>query len=230
MCYNKRTMKRSYRYVLPVLLTLALAPLAASAITLLPPCATGEGNCGITDLLSVFINVAEYLLGISGAVALGFFVYGGFVYVLSRGKPEEVKKATSILTNAVIGIAIIFLSGVLVRYTTQALTGGQSLIPTVGESCNSKTQKSDLKGDGLWVTIPAGTKSDGSSIPESLYCVAKEKSAVKGGDPCENLNKVLTDRNLPDLANYTCVDVGTASRCVRGLCSQLPANYACCLK
>lgn len=228
MCYNKRTMKRFHWYLLPALL--ALAPLAASAITILPPCATGEGNCGITDLLSVFINVAEYLLGISGAVALGFFVYGGFVYVLSRGKPEEVKKATSILTNAVIGIAIIFLSGVLVRYTTQALTGGQSLIPTVGESCNSKTQKSDLKGDGLWVTIPAGTKQDGTTVPESLYCVAKEKGAVKEGDPCENLNKVLTDRNLPDLAKYTCVDVGSASRCVRGLCSQLPANDACCLK
>ena len=213
-------MKRFLRTVLPVLLM--TAPLAVAAqIRLLPPC-TASGNCGITDILAVFINVAEYLLGISGAVALGFFVYGGFVYVMSRGKPDEVKKATGILTSAVTGIAIIFLSGVLVRFSTQALTGGTSAIPTLGEPCSSTSKKTDPKGDGLWVSIPAGTDKNGKVVLEGLVCIKK--------DDCKSLNAVLSDRNRTDLSKYSCLDVTTASSCVRGLCPSQSANFACCLK
>lgn len=221
MCYNKRTMKRFYRKLAPALLL--LAPLAASAqIRLLPPC-TQSGNCQISDILAVFINVGEFLLGISGAVALGYFVYGGFVFILSRGSKGEVDKAFGILRNASIGIAIIFLSGVLVRFTTQSLTGGQSAIPTVGETCNSKTNKSSQSGDGLWVSIPAGINADsGALVPEGLVCIAK--------DDCKSLNSVLKDRNRQDIATYSCLDVSTASSCVRGLCPSKPAGFACCLK
>ena len=211
-------MKRFLRTLLPVLVLTAPLAVAAQQIRLLPPC-TATGNCGITDILAVFINVAEYLLGISGAVALGYYVYGGFRYVISRGKPAEVQKATGILTNAVIGIAIIFLSGVLVRFTTQALTGGTSAIPTVGESCDSKTHKSSTKGDGLWVSIPAGTGSDGKAVPEGLICVKK--------DDCKSLNSTLKDRGLTD--QYSCSAISGAVSCVRGLCPSKGADYACCL-
>lgn len=219
LCYNKRTMKRFFRIILPALAI--ILPLSASAITLLPPC-TASGNCGITDIVAVLINVAEYLLGISGAVALGFFVYGGFVFVLSRGSKAEVDKAFGILRSATIGIAIIFLSGVLVRFTTQSLTGGVSAIPTVGETCNPKTNKSALTGDGLWVSIPAGRDSSGNLVPEGLVCVDKT-------DNCKSLNGVLNDRNRQDLAKYSCIDVSTAKSCVRGLCGG-GASSACCLK
>ncbi|MEK7546063.1 MAG: hypothetical protein AAB554_03215, partial [Patescibacteria group bacterium] len=77
----------------------ALAPIAAGAVTLLPPC-TATGDCGISDILAVFINLAEFLLGIVGAVALGYFVYGGFVFILSRGSKGEVDRAFGILRSA----------------------------------------------------------------------------------------------------------------------------------
>lgn len=227
-------MKRFQRYLLPALL--ALVPLAASAqITILPSC-TASGNCGISDILAVFVNVAEYLLGISGAVALGFFVYGGFVFVLSRGNKGEVDKAFGILRSAVTGIAIIFLSGVLIRFTTQALTGGQSAIPTVGETCKHDDGikptlgKSDPNGDGLWVSIPAGFK-DGAVIPEGLICVKKESGRdLAKNKACENLNGILKDRGR--FETYSCQDVSTtkSTDCVRGLCigPGMGANIACC--
>lgn len=227
-------MKRHLRAALPALFALALiaAPFAAQAqIKLLPPC-TASGNCGISDILAVFVNVAEYLLGISGAVALGFFVYGGFVFVLSRGKPDEVKKAFTILRNAVIGIAIIFTSGILVRFTTQALTGGSSNIPTIGETCKYDESKpgqgvSAKTGDGLWLSIPAGVTNDGKVIPEGLVCVRQERAATKAGAPCANLNGVLEARQRSE--RYTCQDVEKATSCVRGLCVNLSASYACCI-
>lgn len=221
-------MKRFLRIVLPILLL--TAPLAVAAqIKLLPPC-TDTGNCGITDLLAVFLNLAEYLLGISGAVALAFFVYGGFNYILSRGEPARVKHATDILRSATIGIAIIFLSGVLVRFTIQALTGGTSAIPTIGESCNSATQKSVEDGaDGLWVSIPTGKDASGALVPESLRCVKIETAAQKIGDKCLNLNGELAKRNLT--IEYSCEDPNSSpfTSCVRGLCPPaLSAEVACC--
>ncbi len=215
-------MKRFLRSVLPVLLV--LAPAAAQAqIKLLPPC-TATGNCGIGDILVVFVNLAEFLLGIVGAVALGYFVYGGFVFILSRGNKGEVDRAFGILRSAAIGIFIIFLSGVFVRFTTQALTGGQSRIPTVGETCVSSSQTSAASGDGIWVLLPGG-----NDIPEGLYCMKKEEAATKAGDDCLNLNAELERRGRK--TEYSCVDVNTVKdgSCVRGLCSKLPAQFACCI-
>ena len=218
---------------------LTFAPLAAQAqIKLLPPC-TATGNCGISDMLAVFVNLAEFLLGIVGAVALGYFVYGGFVFILSRGNKGEVDRAFGILRSAAIGIAIIFLSGVFVRFTTQALTGGQSSIPTLGETCSSADSKSNPKGDGLWVSIPAGVDASGQLVPEGLVCVkketrdpSKEQSSGKTPYPCEELNSVLKDRSRAqgDNDSYFCQDVNayTGTSCVRGLCTKFPAQYACC--
>jgi cbb3-type cytochrome oxidase subunit 3 len=229
--------------------TFALVPLAAGAITLLPPC-TATGDCGISDILAVFINLAEFLLGIVGAVALGYFVYGGFVFILSRGNKGEVDRAFGILRSAAIGMAIIFLSGVLVRFTTRALTGGVSAIPTVGESCDPSKNPpvSVVKGTGLWISIPSGVNAEGRVVPESLECVKKENNpckdgtackdgkcvgdksdcGMKDGTECANLNAALQKHGRTEV--YKCISISSAKNCVRGLCLGTTADLACCLQ
>lgn len=196
-------------------------PLAASAITLLPECARTSdpnlaGQCAISDILAVFINLAEYLLGITGAVALGFFIYGGFTWVLSGGQKEKVQKGKDILRNAVIGIAIIFLSGVIVRFTTRSLTGGKSPVPIVGEDC-------DIQGGGagLWISVPSGFDASGKLIPESIICVPKR-------DGCAALQGELEKRGRSE--KYECVSLtaGEGKTCVRGICPG-GADNVCCL-
>ncbi len=228
MWYNIRDMKRISKAALAALI--AFAPLAAGAITLLPEC-TKTGNCGISDMLGVFINVAEFLLGIVGAVALGYFVYGGFVFILSRGNKGEVDRAFGILKSAVIGIFIIFLSGVFVRFTTRALTGGVSAIPTVGESCQRNGTPpnfgtSVVKGNGLWISIPAGIDGDGKVKPEVIVCVEKETGLTDGAE-CAKLNDALAKNGRPE--KYKCINVSKAKSCVRGLCN-LGSDFACCLQ
>ncbi len=216
---------------------LAFAPFAASAVTLLPPC-TKTGDCGITDILAVFINIAEFLLAISGAVALGYFIWGGFQFILAGGKEDMVKTGKETIVRATIGIAIILLSGVMVRFVNEALTGKARNVCTVAGNksgaCVAKVGDTcKTEGNGaLWVSLPAGYtgKSDNPSpVPESLECI--EKSPEPGIPGCEKLNKALSDRNrLPEGTKYSCVAVDNPNvlSCVRGLCGG-GAGSACCL-
>lgn len=168
--------------------SLATTPLVAKAIKLLPECATTRdtklaGNCGISDLLSVFANFAEILLGISGALALGFFVWGGFQIIASAGNKDRVTKGKNTLVQATIGIFIIFLSGVIVRFTSEALTGqaaniclavgtntgvftvdgtaqGAPCLPKLGDTCEKTESLGKCKSQDQCVTIMGGTLCD----------------------------------------------------------------------
>jgi hypothetical protein len=75
----------------------------------------------ITVFVEVLLQMVNYLFGIIGALALGAFVYGGFVLILSQGNPDKVKQGTGAMINAVIGIAIAFSGYVLVSYLGEVL-------------------------------------------------------------------------------------------------------------
>ena len=53
--------------------------------------------------------------------ALGAFVYGGFLLIISQGETEKVKKGTSALTAALIGLVIAFGGYMLVSFLGTAL-------------------------------------------------------------------------------------------------------------
>lgn len=206
-------------------LVLALTPKAASAITILPPC-TKDGNCGLTDILVVVVNFAEFLLGISGAVALLFFIWGGIQMIIAFGDSSKSKAGIDTIKRAAIGIAIIFMAGIIVRFTSSALTGRVNnfcsqadynkgvCIPSAGDSCGSTSES----GQGLWILMPGGIQ-DGKPVGEKLRCIMK--------DNCASLNSALTDLGRKE--SYTCKSIGTAKTCVRGLCPSKGADFACCL-
>jgi len=209
--------------------SMLLLPFQAHAIQLLPSCYK-SGNCGITDILVVFVNVAEFLLGVVGAVALVFFIYGGFLLITSGGNDAQVQKGKDTIRNAVIGIAVIFLSGTIVRFTTDALRRGKSEIHIVGESCTTVSGAAaggaSFTGKaGIYVTIPAGVgdknNAAGTLIKEDVICVAK--------DNCQHLQALFTARNRTE--KFECINVTgqNVRSCVRGLCPSKGADYACCL-
>ncbi|MDD4901577.1 MAG: pilin [Patescibacteria group bacterium] len=95
------------------------------------------GNCGnysLNDILSLAITVSNWILASVGAIALLFFVYGGFVFILSGGNEERVKEGKQILINSIIGLAIVFTSYIIIRFAAQLLgadvtTGLQINVP-----------------------------------------------------------------------------------------------------
>lgn len=76
-----------------------------------PPPGLPQGK--LPDLIARVIQAA---LGLTAVIALGFIVYGGFRYIISRGDEGEVKQAKDIITYAVIGLVVIGLAFAIVQF------------------------------------------------------------------------------------------------------------------
>ena len=77
-----------------------------------------------SDSIPVLIgSLIKVLLGISGALALLMFVWGGIQWLISSGDPTKIKKGKDTLIWATLGLVIIFSSYVLVTAVIKALAG-----------------------------------------------------------------------------------------------------------
>lgn len=82
-----------------------------------------ECCCNLSSVERIAVNVMQIILGVAGSLALLTFVVGGVLYMTSGGEPAKVSKATTMLKTAVIGIAIILLSGIIIQTILRKLTG-----------------------------------------------------------------------------------------------------------
>ncbi len=78
---------------------------------------TGSG--GIIDF------VVTWVLVLAGAIAVIYLIYGGLLYITAGGDAEKATKGRTALINAIIGIIIIALAFVIVRWVSSIVTGGQ---------------------------------------------------------------------------------------------------------
>ena len=83
----------------------------------------GSGECSLDNILQVFVNITILILGISGSVILLMFVYGGFLWITSRGDAKRIEKGKDTLAHAVIGFAIIILSYSMINFLIATLAG-----------------------------------------------------------------------------------------------------------
>lgn len=61
-------------------------------------------NKEITEVIGQVINI---LLSVLGIAFLLLMIYGGFIWMNSRGSEQEVARATNIIRNALIGLIIV---------------------------------------------------------------------------------------------------------------------------
>lgn len=71
------------------------------------------------DLLDVLAQVTTWILTFVGAIAVLYLIYGGITYITGGEKGAESGK--KMITNAIIGIAIVALSIVIVRAVLTAI-------------------------------------------------------------------------------------------------------------
>ena len=79
-------------------------------------------TCGFEDFVVLGVNIANIILGISGSIALLFFVYGGILWIISSGSSTMVDKGRKAIISSVIGLAIIFSSWMIINFTIATLT------------------------------------------------------------------------------------------------------------
>lgn len=79
----------------------------------------GEG----TTIPVLIGRVIKAVIGLSGVIALLVFVYGGFLWLISAGDANKVKKGKDAFTYALLGLVIIFTAYTAVNFVIKALQG-----------------------------------------------------------------------------------------------------------
>ena len=139
---------------------------------------TAAGCDNVNIFIWLAINVGTYIFGFIGALALLFFVYGGFLLILSQGNQEKIKKGTSAITAAVIGLVIAF--------------GAYALITFLGNTIGLKAEKSINFAQSVWAAEGGACRNESGCycLNESTSeCSLLYKDDVCDGtlsdDPCE---------------------------------------------
>lgn len=91
----------------------------------------GLGGCTpaihkLTDIWLIVLAVGQILLTVAGILAVIYIIYAGFNYTMSQGEPEKTKNARAKILNALIGLVIVILSSVTVRFIGDRLGGNGS--------------------------------------------------------------------------------------------------------
>ncbi len=76
----------------------------------------------IVDLNQMIAKLINFVLSFVGSVSLLMFLYGGITWMTSAGSQDKVKKGRDIIIWAVIGLAVVFSSYVLVRLVIEGLS------------------------------------------------------------------------------------------------------------
>jgi len=103
---------------------LAVGHFAQAAVTI--ENVGGSLGLGAADLKETIINIIKWALGLLGLIAVIVMLYGGFVWLTSRGDEKKIDKAKRILLNGVIGLVIILVSWAIVLFIQRFITGATS--------------------------------------------------------------------------------------------------------
>ncbi len=73
-------------------------------------------NC--VDANTVVTSAISWAIGIAGAVALIFVVYGGITYATSAGEPTKLAKAKQAIIYALIGLTIVAIAEIITAFVS----------------------------------------------------------------------------------------------------------------
>jgi len=90
--------------------------------------ASGSGQCPITgdptntfnDVLATTINIISIVVGV---IAVIMIIFGGFRYVTSGGDATKVTSAKNTILYGLIGLVIVALAQIIVRFGLQQTSG-----------------------------------------------------------------------------------------------------------
>lgn len=83
-----------------------------------------DGSCQIDyssfnfpdDIAPIALAIVEILLRIGTFAAIGFVIYGGFLYLTTQGEPDKAASARKTIINSIIGLVITLLATGIVSF------------------------------------------------------------------------------------------------------------------
>ncbi|HBK33505.1 TPA: hypothetical protein DEP34_04370 [Candidatus Uhrbacteria bacterium] len=203
------------------LLSVAALPVFASQICTNDPCVTSEvgvfmdgisrscgntGDCSMDDIMQVFHNIGNYVLGISGSLVLLMYVIGGLYLITSRGNTSQVQKGIKYLQVSTVGLVIVFVAYAGVKTLESVLRGG------------------DVLTSESYVTCGPGEINEGEPCGEYMRC--SEIGTCESECDLKNTTGDTT-------GSWMCADVdiieasGDTPNCVINLCPGDESNQCC---
>lgn len=76
----------------------------------------GDQITTYSGLVATTKQVLDFLIGVSGLVAVIILVYGGVMFITSAGESDKVEKATNIIKYAIMGLILVFISVMIVNF------------------------------------------------------------------------------------------------------------------
>lgn len=131
----------------------------------LVPCGYVDGPaCTPCHIIVLVIRLINYfVIYLATPVALLAFTYSGFVFATAGGSESRVKAGKKILTNAVIGLLIIYGAFFLVDTVIKVATGGLNNFVNNAGPWNQPT----ITINGVTCTSPEDTSKPTGSIEQS---------------------------------------------------------------
>lgn len=68
------------------------------------------------DIQGFILGLLQTFVGLAGLFAVAMIIYGGYVFILSSGDPDNAAKGQRILTNAVIGLVIAGIAWMIINF------------------------------------------------------------------------------------------------------------------
>lgn len=77
---------------------------------------------GVSNVETFIKSIITVMAGLAGLVAAGFFVVGGFSYIISSGNPERLDRAKRTIVFSSLGLAITIAAFVISNIVTGLAT------------------------------------------------------------------------------------------------------------
>ena len=62
------------------------------------------------DLTQTISNLVGILLGVVGAIGVGFFIYGAYLYLTASGAPHQMERGKSAMMTALAGVVLALVA------------------------------------------------------------------------------------------------------------------------
>ena len=135
---------------------------------------TKSGDCEIKDIVQQGIYFADFLIGLSGALFLIAFIWGGTMYLLSFGRDAWVTKGRDAMVKSAIGIVFIMLAWTIVTYVADSLgytpiKSGGGNTPKQDKGGGNTPDQGAGAGTGTGKCKCSGTISAGMLLPNATF-------------------------------------------------------------
>ena len=161
---GKKTLSRAF---------IGLAITMSSAIIMGTIRAVVAGGSNLTNCINescvgpdtLLLSTLNWFIGMAGVASAIFVVYGGITYSTSAGSPEKTKKAKAMITNALIGLAIVALAELITAFVSNlirqaketALTPTQSITISYKRQTTTQSTSSSIQKNNHRVISTKGT-------------------------------------------------------------------------